>query len=144
MTADLPSPDDLDEDALIAAFEGPGFAPGAFHHRHHVRLAWAFLERRPLLEVLERFTTGLRRLAAAAGKPELYPETVTWAYGLLGQERRLSGPGDWTGFAAANADLLAWKPSVLEARYYRSETLWSDRARHVFVWPDRERGDATA
>jgi hypothetical protein len=140
----LPSPDDLGDDALIAAFEGPGFAPGSFHHCHHVRLAWAYLERRPLLEVRERFTAGLRRLAAAAGKPELYHETVTWAYVLLVHQRRLSGARDWAGFAAGNADLLAWRPSVLEERYYRRETLWSDRARRVFVWPDRERLDPTA
>jgi hypothetical protein len=37
----------------------------------------------------------------------------------------------------AHPDLLAWKPSVLEARYYREETLWSDRARQTFVLPDR-------
>jgi hypothetical protein len=26
---------------------------------------------------------------------------------------------------------------VLETRYYREETLWSDRARRAFVLPDR-------
>lgn len=135
------TPDDLGDDALIAAFEGPGFAPGSFRHRHHVRLAWAYLERRPLLEVLDRFTTGLRRIAAAAGKPEIYHETLTWAYVLLVQERRRPGE-DWPAFACGNADLLAWGPSLLEERYYRPETLWSDRARRVFVLPDRDRSDA--
>jgi len=134
------SPDDLGDDALIAAFEGPGFAPGAFHHRHHVRLAWAYLERRPVLEVLDRFGRGLRRMAAAAGKPELYHETLTWAYVFLVQERRRPG-GDWPAFASGNADLLAWGPSLLEERYYRRDTLWSDRARRVFVLPDRDRSD---
>lgn len=35
-----------------------------------------------------------------------------------------------------HADLLAWQPSILD-RYYRAETLDSDRARRTFVMPDR-------
>jgi hypothetical protein len=38
-------------------------------------------------------------------------------------------------FADANADLLRWKPSVLD-RYYSPETLASDRARRTFLMPD--------
>jgi hypothetical protein len=45
-------------------------------------------------------------------------------------------PGqDWAAFAAANADLLHWQNSVLKT-YYRAETLQSDLARRVFVFPD--------
>ena len=43
---------------------------------------------------------------------------------------------DWEDFAAANPDLLTWRPSVLD-RYYTSETLGSDLAREVFLLPDR-------
>jgi hypothetical protein len=142
---ELPSPDDVTDDSLVAAFEGAGFAPGSFHHRHHVQVVWAWLERRPLLDVLERFSAGLRRMAAAAGKPDLYHETITWAYVMLVQERRLlGGAADWPAFAEANPDLLAWRPSVLEEHYYRAETLWSDRARRAFVLPDRGTAQATA
>ena len=42
----------------------------------------------------------------------------------------------WPAFAERHADLLAWNPSILE-RYYRPETLWSERARRTFVMPDR-------
>jgi hypothetical protein len=131
--------DDIDDDALVRAFEGGTLPPGSFHHRHHVRTAWILLQRRPVLEVLSVFTAGLRRLAAAAGKPGLYHETITWAYVLLVQERRAAAglAEDWAAFAARNPDLLAWKPSVLESRYYREETLWSARARETFVRPDR-------
>ena len=140
MTAE-PDPDLLSDDALVAAMEGDGFAPGAFHHRHHVRLAWAWLERRPLHEVLPLFAAGLRRLAAAAGKPGLYHETITWAFLFLVNERRAAaGEEDWAGFAARNPDLLRWKPSLLEERYYREETLWSEKARRTFVLPDRGAG----
>jgi hypothetical protein len=134
----LPGPDDLDDEALVAAFDGAGFSPGSFHHRDHVRLAWVLLERMTLMDTLGRFTAGLRRLAAAAGKPQVYHETITCAYVILVKERRAArGTEDWASFAARNPDLLAWKPSVLEAKYYREETLWSDRARASFVLPDR-------
>ena len=49
-------------------------------------------------------------------------------------------PGEsWDDFAARNADLLTWRPSVLSS-YYRDETLRSDLARRVFVLPDRAAG----
>jgi hypothetical protein len=134
-----PSPlDGLDDDALVAAFEGEGFDSASFHHAQHVRVVWVYLRRRPVLDVLARFAAGLRRVAAAAGKPGLYHETITWAYVLLVNERR-TGPEeeDWPAFAARNPDLLAWRPSLLETRYYREDTLWSERARRAFVLPDR-------
>jgi hypothetical protein len=131
-------PERLDDEGLLAAFETTAFAPGSFHHRHHVRVAWAYLERRHVLDVLARFCAGLRDLAAAAGQPGLYHETITWAFVLLVNERRADvGTEDWEAFAQRNPDLLAWKPSVLERRYYREDTLWSDRARGRFVMPDR-------
>ena len=134
----MTSLDDLSDHALLRAFEDGTLPPASFHHRDHVRTAWALLEQRPVLEALAVFTAGLRRLAAAAGKPGLYHETITWAYVLLVQERRAAaGAEDWPAFAARNPDLLAWKPSVLESRYYREETLWSARARETFVLPDR-------
>lgn len=134
----LPDPDLLSDDGLLAAFGGKGFAPGSFRHRHHVRLAWAWLERRPLPAVLGGMADGLRRLAAAAGKPGLYHETLTWAYVLLVNQRRAAaGAEDWAAFAARNPDLLEWSPSVLERLYYRGDTLWSERARRTFVLPDR-------
>ena len=117
---------------LIAAFESATL--DEFHHRDHVRAAWCYLRESPLLVALERFTTALKRFAAAHGKPELYHETITWAYVFLIHERMRAGE-DWEAFAARNRDLFSWKPSVLD-RYYSAETLWSDRARNRFVWPD--------
>ena len=74
------------------------------------------------------------------GKPGLYHETITWAYVLLVNERRApAGEEDWPAFAARNPDLLAWRPSLLETKYYREETLWSERARRV-VRPARPNG----
>lgn len=117
------------------AFERCAVDNKSFHHRDHVRLAWIYLREAPLLEALARFTASLKRFATANGRPELYHETVTWAYLLLIHERMQQG--DATGFdafAVENSDLLAWKPSILD-RYYDRETLDSEIARRTFVMP---------
>jgi len=128
----------MDASEILAAFEAGTLDPAGFHHRDHVRLAWAHLRHYPGPLALDRFCTGLRRLAQAAGKPERYHETITWAYLLLINERmeRTGRDRSWRELAEANADLLTWRPTILEA-YYCEETLRSDLARRVFVLPDR-------
>ena len=119
---------------LLSRFESCTLAD--FHHADHVHVAWAMLRQAPLLDALARFTASLRRFAAAGGKPQLYHETITWAYMIVIHERMERAPvADWEEFARANADLLSWKPSVLD-RYYRAETLASDTARRIFVLPE--------
>ncbi len=122
---------------LLAAFESSRLPEDCFHHRDHVRAAWLLLQENPA-GALERFSSALKRFAAAKGKTGLYHETITWAYLLLINERmERGGRGvDWERFAASNPDLMKWRPSVLED-YYTPETLASDLARRVFVLPDR-------
>lgn len=125
------------DDELIAAFEGAAFRPGEFGHADHVRLAYALRSRRGLMATLEALSTGLRNLATANEAPDLYHETLTWAFALLIHQRMLLQPAEsWPQFAAANPDLLEW-PSPALAAYYRPETLESDLARRSFVLPDR-------
>ena len=125
----------MTDSEFMGSFED-GTLPGSvFHHQDHVRLAWLYLARYPALEALARFAEGLKRFAAAQGHAGLYHETITWAYLFLIQERRAAtGAETWEEFAARNPDLLGWNPSVLD-RYYDRETLFSDRARQVFVMP---------
>lgn len=136
----------MNDREFLAAFEGGTLPEEAFHHRDHIRLAWLMLQEAPLAAALPRFTAGLQRFAARHGKAGLYHETITWAYFFLIHERmRRGAPGarqpaaaaaTWEEFAAANPDLLTWRPSILGA-YYREETLRSDLARASFVLPDR-------
>jgi len=121
---------------FAAAIESCTIAGSDFHHADHIRLAWIYLREHPLIEAIDRFTTSLKRFAAHHGVPEKYHETITWAYLLLIHERLQRGGASatWDEFRTANADLLAWKPSILE-RYYATATLQSDVARRVFVLP---------
>jgi len=122
---------------FLAAFESCALPEDRFHHRDHIRLAWLMLQEAPLAAALLRFTAGLRRFAASLGKAGLYHETITWAYFFLIHERmRRAAAPTWEEFAAANPDLLTWRPSILGA-YYREETLRSELARATFVLPDR-------
>jgi hypothetical protein len=128
----------MTDDELLSRFEDGSLASESFHHSDHVKMAFLFLSRYPALEALGRFSTSLIRFAIAKGKPRLYNETITWALLLLIRERmvRAEGPQNWTEFAARNPDLLNWKDNVLQ-KYYRGETLASDLARRIFLFPDK-------
>lgn len=130
----------MTDEQFIEQFEDCSLPAEGFHHREHVRVAWLYLCRYPLLETLTRFSESLKRFATANGKPNLYHETITWAYALLINERmeRNGRAESWEVFAARNADLFDWKNSILKS-YYSDETLRSDVARTTFVFPDRVR-----
>src|SRR5690349_7740437 len=127
----------MTEQELIAQFESGELPASAFRHADHVRIAFAYLRQYSALEALERFCTALKQFAKAQGKADLYHETITWAYLLLIHERmsRAAQTQTWEQFASANPDLLRWKDGVLE-KYYAEETLRSDLAKRVFVFPD--------
>ena len=122
---------------LLEQFEAATLPAEHFHHREHVRAAFLFLARYPVLDALQAFSKALRRFAEVHRKPQLYHETITWAYVFLIQERiaRAGQRQNWSEFAQNNPDLLIWKDGVL-TRYYRPETLASELARCVFVLPD--------
>jgi hypothetical protein len=121
---------------LIHRFENNVMPNDSFHHADHVRLAFAYLCKYPVLQALEKFANALKRFAAAREKTQLYNETVTCAYFFLIRERMArSEATEWEEFARQNPDLLIWKDGILN-RYYRETTLKSDLARTVFIFPD--------
>lgn len=128
----------MTDDELVQAFETATLAGDAFPHEAHVRVAWYYLTRYPMLTALTRFRTALQRFATAQGQPGRYHETITVAYMLIVADR-LADSRDlaWPAFAARHADLLVRKPSAL-ARFYSDALIASDRAREVFVMPDRD------
>ncbi len=128
----------MSNEEFIRCFESDAVPADAFHHADHVRLAFAYLCKYPALQALEKFSSALKRFAAARGKPQLYNETITCAYLFLIRERmaRSEGGADWEEFARQNADLLTWKDSILK-RYYHEATLKSELSRSVFLFPDK-------
>jgi hypothetical protein len=127
----------MTDQELIDRFENCTLPNECFHHREHVRVAFLYLTKYPVLEALQVFSRTLRRFAAARGKPQLYHETITWAYLFLIRERmaRAGKHQSWDEFVRSNPDLLVWKDGIL-TRFYCAETLASDLARAMFILPD--------
>jgi hypothetical protein len=126
------------DDELIRQFEDCSLPLDRFRHSVHIQIAFLYLARYSVPEVLARFPTALTRYATAHGKSGLYHETITWAYILLIHERirRAARAQTWDEFQAANPDLMSWTTTILK-QYYRDETLSSDLARKIFLFPDK-------
>jgi hypothetical protein len=121
----------------MEAFESCTLPKDSFHHRDHVKMAFLYLQKYQPLEALGHFSSALIRFATAHGKPNLYNETITWAFLLLIRERiARTNSRDWAEFSATNADLLRWDDPIL-LKYYRPETLISELAKRVFLFPDK-------
>ena len=131
----------MSDEELIERFENCTLSGADFHHRDHVKVAWLYLRGNSLVETLDRFSAGLKHLATANGKPNLYHETITWSYVFLVNERMKRGAGEqtWAEFVEANADLFDWQNNILKS-YYQDATLRSELARSVFVFPDKSSG----
>lgn len=124
--------DDTDA-SLVEAFEATTLAD--FPHDAHVRVAWYYLKQSPLPEAMARFIAGIRRYAASQGAAHKYHKTITVAWLLLIAERVGDSPDlTWPDFASRYPELF---DASLLSRYYRPDTLASERARKGFVWGDR-------
>ena len=124
---------------LLEGFVTTALPADQFHHEQHVRVAWMFVRAHGMPAALGEFSSAIKRFAAAKGAHQLYHETITWAFVLIIAERIARTPADtWAEFAADNADLLSWQPSILD-RYYSKELLGSALARTTFVMPDSVR-----
>jgi hypothetical protein len=127
----------MNESEWMEQFERSACPNDSFHHADHVKMAFLYLQKYTPLEALGRFATALTRFAVAKGKPHLYNETITWAFVLLIRERmaRSNSPVTWAQFSETNGDLLSWTDNILN-KYYRPETLASELAKRVFLFPD--------
>ena len=118
---------------LLVDFEAGRIDPAHFPHRAHVRIGFELLERHRFPEALLHLARGLRELAARAGKPEVYHETITAAFLALIAERRASARhAGWEDFAAQNPDLF--RKDLVE-EIYGVSVLRSPQARETFVLP---------
>lgn len=129
---------ELTDEEFFDAFAAATLPVELFRHPDHVRMAWLFLRRMPLTESLAGFAEALRRFATVNGQPDLYHETVTWAFLFLVNERMKTGrSGDsWSKFAERNEDLLQFKDGLF-FDYYDIDVLDDPRAKEVFVLPRR-------
>ncbi len=119
---------------LLQQFELGELDPQRFDHRAHVATAVALLRRAAYLEAVERYVSGVKRLAAAAGVPHKFNMTVTVAFMSVIAERLEAAPNvSEAEFLELNADLLA--PHFL-SQWYNPARLASPAARRLFLMPE--------
>ncbi len=125
----------MDDETFFAAFRRGTLDPAGFDHRAHLRAAACALVRMPFLEACIAMRDGVRRVAARAGKPGLYHETVTVAFMALiaDAQRACDGSASVERLVAADPRLL---DRAVVGRLYRPETLAGDDAHERFRLPD--------
>jgi hypothetical protein len=117
----------------LGAFERGVLDPAQFPHAEHLRFGYEMLDRYSFGEAVSRFSGGLKLLAAKAGKPDVYHETITVAFLALINERRVRDETlAWGEFKRDNADLFDKR--CLE-KWYGAEQLGSELARRAFCLP---------
>ncbi|HEY5951285.1 MAG TPA: hypothetical protein VIV40_37590 [Kofleriaceae bacterium] len=132
-------PDELDDNALYAAFTSASLDRAQFHHREHVRVAFVCLQRTAdLAAAASEFRRSLRQLTVALGVERIYHETLTWAYLIMIQQRMAAAdPAFATSFdlIAAHPDLLDHHGGALAKHYDVAAITASPLARSCFVLP---------
>ena len=127
----------LPECPELARFVRGEIDPAQFPHREHLRMAFEMLRRHDFAESVWLFSRALRAMAAKAGKPEAFNQTVTVAFLSLIAERIERGDAhNFADFVQAHPDTL---DRAVLARWYRAERLTSDVARRTFVLPESAR-----
>lgn len=126
----------IDSEKLLADFTEGRLDPKEFPHREHVRVSYELLRRHSFPEALLHLARGLRQLAARAGHPEAYHETITAAFlSLIGERRSKGHYDDFEEFARMNPDLMQ---KDLLSQFYPRAVLQSRIARETFVLPRRQ------
>jgi hypothetical protein len=123
--------------ALLRAFVGGEIDGRHFHHADHVCVGFHLLRRNRFSDALAAYSAALRGIAARAGNPGAYHETITVAFLSLIAEHQAGGQyADFESFARDNPELM--NKSILE-RWYAPARLHSDIARRTFVMPEAAR-----
>jgi hypothetical protein len=70
----------MNERELLDAFEAGEIDGSEFPHERHVRVAWGLARRYDRDDALRRMAAGIRAMAARAGRPGVFHETITRAW----------------------------------------------------------------
>src|SRR5215472_4994930 len=74
-------------------------SPAHFPHHKHVRMAFEMLRRHDFAETAWLFSRALREMAARAGKPQAFNQTMTIAFlSLIAERMERGGAPDFAAF----------------------------------------------
>jgi hypothetical protein len=118
------------------AFEAGAYAPAAFSHRAHIRLAYVYLATNDVERAAALMRASLLNFLKVHGiTPTRYHETLTQGWILAVHHFMHRCP---TAFSSD--DFIAREPMLLDSRimltHYSTDLLFSDKARAAFVEPN--------
>lgn len=131
------------DDTLLRAFEERPLDVRSFGHRAHVQVAFEILQMYEFVRASTIYASAIHDLASAAGAPQKFNATITYAFLSIIAERMdaqgyvlAQGIVDLSRFdvfVADNNDLMSF--DVLRQRF-SPDRLSSDLARRVLLLPD--------
>ena len=126
---------DASDAGFVAAFLGGRLAPGSFHHRDHLRLAWWLTRQSGIDQALATIARAIRHFATAHGQADKYHETLTRFWVRIVGHAIEARPeiATFDAFLEAFPFLL---DKDLPSRHWSRETMWSPAARAQWVAPD--------
>jgi hypothetical protein len=123
--------------ALLTAFLDGKVDGRDFRHHDHLRVGFELLRRHNFPDSLAAYSAALKGIAARAGNPGAYHETITVVFLSLIAEHNARVPyTDFEAFVCGNPELM--DKSILD-RWYAPERLRSEIARQTFVMPEGDR-----
>ncbi len=127
----------MTDDDFLRDFEACRIPKALWTHEAHVRMAWLYLGRQPLQEVIPLVRRRIQRYNYSLGNKTGYHETVTVAYLTLIDDRldRSATNPSFAEFSASHPDLLDRSLSAL-LKHYSRDRLFSPEAIERFVEPD--------
>jgi hypothetical protein len=117
-------------------FECGGIRNEDFHHREHLRVAWAYLqEANTVDEACDRMRVAIRSFARSAGHPEKYHETMTlfWVRLLADVRQRIGVERELEDVLPEHVFLLDKNAPLA---YYTRARLFGGGARLAWQTPD--------
>lgn len=117
--------------ALLHDLDAGRLDAGSFSHRDHIGVGFEALRQDEFFTATRRLADGLRRLTEAAGVPEKFNATLTFAFMSLIAER-MDGDDSAEAFIAAHPELT--DPGLM-ARLYDGVDLAGPLARRVALLP---------
>jgi hypothetical protein len=128
-------PADLSDEQFIAAMEQLRVAHANFHHRDHIRLAWAYLRKDNPSVAGESLANCIRHYAIHHGVPQKYHHTITlvWVRIVSAAMRLTPAIESFEPFAAAHPFLFDVR---LPWSFYSGALLNGEAARAGWVEPD--------
>ncbi|WP_323781143.1 hypothetical protein [Thalassovita sp.] len=120
-------------DRMLADLDEGTLTPDGFTHRDHVGITVAALLQGDFYDALARISRGLARLTSAAGAPEKFNATLTFAFVSLIAERMTKECNSPDAFFLDHPDILSIEPL---AGIYPYERLNSAIARRIPLLPE--------